>query len=271
MRPRVRSYGESSTRTRSPGRIRMKFIRSLPEMWANTRWPFSSSTANMVFGSGSRTVPSTSIASRLATGGAGSLSRDKCRPAGPTHERAAYQVVVDPGNPGPDRGEDRGAVPGHGDRVLEVRGERAVCGDHRPVVRHDLDVAATQREHGLNGQAHAGLEFHAPIAGSVVRDLGILVHLGSDAVPHELVDDPVAGLLADVLHGGRDVPDSISGHCCRDTGHHGQPGCRHEPQDLIAGVTDDERSRRIAMPAVDDCTDIDRHDLAVTDDPIPGD
>ena len=28
----------------------MKFIRSLPLMWARTRWPFSSSTANIVFG-----------------------------------------------------------------------------------------------------------------------------------------------------------------------------------------------------------------------------
>src|SRR6266540_1580251 len=68
MRPRVRSYGDNSTRTRSPGRIRMKFIRSLPLMCANTRWPFSSSTANIVLGSGSITVPSTSIASFLATG-----------------------------------------------------------------------------------------------------------------------------------------------------------------------------------------------------------
>src|SRR5450759_1013542 len=65
IRPRVRSYGDNSTRTRSPGRIRMKFIRSFPLIWARTRWPFSSSTANIVFGSGSRTVPSTSIASFL--------------------------------------------------------------------------------------------------------------------------------------------------------------------------------------------------------------
>src|SRR6185436_17911446 len=80
MRPRVRSYGDSSTRTRSPGRIRMKFIRSLPLMWASTRWPFSSSTANIVFGSGSMTVPSTSIASFLATGWSASLSHAECRP-----------------------------------------------------------------------------------------------------------------------------------------------------------------------------------------------
>src|SRR5881296_4714840 len=63
IRPRVRSYGESSTLTRSPGRIRMKFIRILPLTCASTRWPLSSSTRNIAFGSGSTTVPSTSIAS----------------------------------------------------------------------------------------------------------------------------------------------------------------------------------------------------------------
>src|SRR4029453_11096847 len=80
VRPRGGSYGANSTRTRSPGRIRMKFIRNLPLMWASTRWPFSSSTANIVFGNGSMTVPSTSIASFLATGWSASLSHAECRP-----------------------------------------------------------------------------------------------------------------------------------------------------------------------------------------------
>src|SRR6476646_9397251 len=128
MRPRVRSYGESSTRTRSPGRIRMKFIRSLPEIWASTRWPFSSSIANMVFGSGSRTVPSTSIASRLATGGAVSLSHDECRPDRPTHERVAYQKLVTSSNRDTelDTRQDLRAVLGDGDGVLEMGGQRAI-------------------------------------------------------------------------------------------------------------------------------------------------
>src|SRR3990170_2526626 len=167
MRPRVRSYGESSTRTRSPGRIRMKFIRSLPEMWASTRWPFSSSTANMVFGSGSRTVPSTSIASFLATGGAVSLSHGECRPGGPTHERVAYQNLGRSGKPedgtwrperSSDTGQDLGTVLGHRDGVLEVGGHRAVGGDHRPVIRQDGDVVAAEGEHRLDGEADPGLE-----------------------------------------------------------------------------------------------------------------
>src|SRR5580765_6773378 len=67
IRPRLRSYGESSTVTLSPGRILMKCIRILPEMWASTLWPFSSSTRNIAFGSGSTTVPSTWMPSSFAT------------------------------------------------------------------------------------------------------------------------------------------------------------------------------------------------------------
>ena len=39
IRPRVRSYGDSSTVTLSPGRILMKCIRILPEMCASTDVP----------------------------------------------------------------------------------------------------------------------------------------------------------------------------------------------------------------------------------------
>src|SRR5439155_14954893 len=65
IRPRVRSYGDSSTFTRSPGRMRMKFMRIFPLTCASTLCPFSSSTRNIALGSGSTTVPSTSIASSL--------------------------------------------------------------------------------------------------------------------------------------------------------------------------------------------------------------
>src|SRR5213075_2132091 len=66
IRPRLRSYGDSSTRTLSPGRMRMKCLRILPEMCASTLCLFSSSTWNMALGSVSSTVPVTSIASSFS-------------------------------------------------------------------------------------------------------------------------------------------------------------------------------------------------------------
>src|SRR5438094_1792374 len=63
MRALVRSYGESSTETLSPGTIRIKCLRILPEIWASTfRWP-ARSTRNIVPGKTWVTVPSITICS----------------------------------------------------------------------------------------------------------------------------------------------------------------------------------------------------------------
>ena len=65
--PLVGSYIESSTVTLSPGRILMKFICIFPDRCAIISLPsqFSptSLTVNFAFGSGSTTIPSTSILS----------------------------------------------------------------------------------------------------------------------------------------------------------------------------------------------------------------
>src|SRR4029077_16928846 len=65
IRPRFRSYGDNSTATLSPGKMRMKFLRILPETCASTWCLFSSSTRNIALGSGSITVAITSMASSL--------------------------------------------------------------------------------------------------------------------------------------------------------------------------------------------------------------
>jgi hypothetical protein len=65
IRALVRSYGESSTSTLSPGTMRIKCFRIFPEMWASTlRFP-GNSTRNMVPGKTCVTVPSVMICSSL--------------------------------------------------------------------------------------------------------------------------------------------------------------------------------------------------------------
>src|SRR5947207_5028840 len=58
-------------------------MRILPEMWASTLWPFSSSTRNMAFGNGSITVPSRTIASSLGLGSADLRNRCQSRDCDP--------------------------------------------------------------------------------------------------------------------------------------------------------------------------------------------
>src|SRR5262245_7122155 len=129
IRPRVRSYGDSSTVTLSPGRILMKCIRIFPEMCARTRWPFSSSTRNIALGRGSTTVPSTWTPSSFAT----------LPPAPPLHRSRAPR-------------EDLGSLQSNGHRVLEMRAARAVARGDRPAVAAREDVGRAQIHHRLDRQ-----------------------------------------------------------------------------------------------------------------------
>ena len=67
IRPRVRSYGESSTSTRSPGRSRTKFVCVIPAVWAVTISWFESLSRHVAFGISSTTSASTSVTSRKST------------------------------------------------------------------------------------------------------------------------------------------------------------------------------------------------------------
>jgi len=63
IRPLFRSYGDISTITVSPGKIRIKCIRIFPETCAKILWPFSSSTLNIAFGKASVTLACSFIVS----------------------------------------------------------------------------------------------------------------------------------------------------------------------------------------------------------------
>lgn len=63
IRPLVRSYGDNSTRTLSPGTMRIKFFLIRPATCAKTSVPVSNCTRKRVFAKAAVTVPSTSNAS----------------------------------------------------------------------------------------------------------------------------------------------------------------------------------------------------------------
>src|SRR3977135_4216738 len=99
----------------------MKFMRILPDTCASTLCPFSSSTRNMAFGSGSTTVPSTKIVSSFG------LARGR-HPL----EKSARQTRTERARSRPNRVPDDPkrkklrhceyfrAVLGDGDRVFEM-------------------------------------------------------------------------------------------------------------------------------------------------------
>src|SRR5580698_10491675 len=98
MRPLVRSYGESSSETRSPFMILIRFRRSLPAMVASTFGPDSSSIENIPALNFSTTLPVTSIASSFGKFSSFPLSlvvnlrQDRTRAAAPRPSKDAGKL-----------------------------------------------------------------------------------------------------------------------------------------------------------------------------------
>src|SRR5580704_14898733 len=205
IRPRVRSYGESSTATRSPDKIRIKFLRIFPEICASTWCLFSSSTRNIAFGSGSITVAITSMASSfpLSPGFFFSFSglglMRSCVPLQPTSASCRL----------PDRTrrffrprQNPRSIFRHRHRVLEVRRIAAVRRHRGPLVVQNPHARAARVHHRLDGQHHALLQLRTLPRVTVIRQLRVLVHLRADSVAHELAHHRISVLFHPLLHCG---------------------------------------------------------------------
>src|SRR6185503_7466321 len=170
-------------------------------MWANTLCPFSSSTRNMALGSGSVTVPSTSIASFFGKLRVILVSGHVRPPTGETEPPpvGSGQPVYGPGTNtvhdqrkrpltwGFERRSAAGrehlvTVFGHCDRVLEMRGQRPILGDDGPAVRQQARLPAPDVDHRFDGHDQPRLEHRAAPGLAVVRDLRVLVQVAPDPV-----------------------------------------------------------------------------------------
>src|ERR1039457_4549852 len=160
MRPRLRSYGLSSIATRSPGRIRMKFLRIRPETCARAWCLFSSSTLNIALGSVSTTTAITSIASSFdkrspSCGGDGFKASQTPYRRVPAHT-ATLSIRQNRGQILASKHLGAVFCDGHG--VFKVGAVAAVERNRGPAVGQHLHLGPPSVDHGLNGQHHAGLQ-----------------------------------------------------------------------------------------------------------------
>src|SRR5690242_15906274 len=210
MRPRVKSYGESSTATLSPAKIRIKFLRILPETCASTWCLFSSSTRNMALGNGSMTVAITSMASSfgfpesplsfffLSSNGFAIFSCSALHPL-PRWAGHFFRARQNPRPVGRDR---------HG--VLEVRRRTAVRGLRGPFIAHP-HFRAPSIDHRLDRDDHAFLQPRAAAFFTVIRQVRLVVHPSTDAVPDKLPHHRKTVLFDPALHRVANVPQAVAG------------------------------------------------------------
>src|ERR1700683_2590747 len=175
MRPRVRSYGESSTATLSPGRMRMKFLRIFPETCASTRCLFSSSTRNMALGSGSTTTAITSIASSLLID---SLKTALSLWLLAFSEKPRTVLLR----------QNHRTLSRHRHTVLEMSAATAVRGNRCPFIAQHSRLGLAVIHHGLNRDHHSLAQFGAVPPSPEVRHLRLFVQPRPDPVANELAD-----------------------------------------------------------------------------------
>ena len=196
----------------------MKFIRSLPLMCARTRWPFSSSTANIVFGSGSMTVPSTSIASFLATGVLRILFLSDAVPARRRADtRNAEGIKTRPATSGTSSARDVARLVR---RVVRISGPLSVtamvCSKWAASEPSRVTTVQPSAETSdvAAARASASARSRGTGPGSSCMPVGRVPKFGTwgsscidgpDAVADVLADDAVAAGRGDVLDRGRDV------------------------------------------------------------------
>src|SRR5271170_1091809 len=270
MRPRVRSYGESSTATRSPARMRMKFFLIFPEMWASTWCLFSSSTRNMAFGSGSITVAITSMASSLplspgfffSFSGLGRMR--SCVP----HQLTSASCRL------PDRPcrffrprQNPRSVLCYRHRVLKMRRIAAVRRYRRPLIVQHSHARTARIHHRLDREHHALLQLGTLARRSVIRQLRVLVHLRADSVAHEFAHHRIPVLFYPLLHRCRYVAQAIPCPDLRDALFQRFPRHAQQLLALRRHLPNWHRQRRVAKIPAQLHSEIHRKNVALAQFP----
>src|SRR5215468_6697397 len=212
MRPRVKSYGESSTATLSPAKILMKFLRILPETCASTWCLFSSSTRNIAFGNGSITVAITSIASSLELPESpfffsssrfamfSQSGRSKAQAVTPILPSRSSHLFRTGQNPRPVRGDC--------DSVLEMRGRASIRRFRCPLIAHP-DVRTPRVHHRLDGDYHSFLQSRAAPRFAVIRQVRLVVHFRSNPMPDKFANHRKTVLLDQALYGVSNIAEPV--------------------------------------------------------------
>src|SRR5690606_35028150 len=96
------------------------------------------------------------------------------------------------------------------DRVLEMRRKRPVGCHHRPRVRQYPSLVAARIDHRLDRKGHARAQDDAPVRVPMTRDVRLLPHLATDAVPAILAHHAEACRPDELLDRVTDRTDSVA-------------------------------------------------------------
>ena len=147
--------------------------------------------------------------------------------------------------------------------MLEMSGRLAVLRTDGPTILVEPDVALAHGNHRFDGYTHGGFQHHAISTTSVVRHLGILMHLTANAMSGQFADDAVAMSLAVFLHSTADITEVTTSDGIVDTLIQGLLRGTEQLFDLFADLANTERVAGVAAKAVEQRAAVDGDDVTV--------
>src|SRR5690606_36387507 len=159
------------------------------------------------------------------------------------------------------QGEYLASRGGNADRMLILRGERAVAGHGGPAVRKHLHMRLSEIDHRLDREDHALAHFHAFAGASIVEVVTRIVKNLPHAVAAKVAHDRAALAFGIGLYGGTDRAGARPRFHRRDAQH--EAFISHFEQAFGGALYLAHRihAARIPVPAIKDVGDVDIDDL----------
>src|ERR1700721_4364167 len=122
--------------------------------------------------------------------------------------------------------------------------------------------------HRLDGEEHAGLQRHAFAGPPDVNDVGLVMEHAAETVAAEIAHHAHALRVDETLDGMADVAGGSAGFYRGDAAHHGLVGHFDQPLCLPRDRADRIHPAGIAIPALDDESDVDIDNAVVLQHPV---
>ena len=116
-----------------------------------------------------------------------------------------------------ERRQDLSLASPDGNRMFEMGCRLPVAGPDSPAILVQPDRTIAHRDHGFDGDTHAGFQHHTIPPSAIVRHLRILVHLAANTVTSQFAHDTISMCLAVILHSTADITQMLSCHRLLDT------------------------------------------------------
>ena len=153
--------------------------------------------------------------------------------------------------------------------MFPLGGKASVRGHYSPAVAQLLDVGLAGVNHRFDGEHVADFDHVVDFAVRVVENVRFFVEATADAVTAVIANDRVAVIFGIRLNGAADVRETSLRHSGgADAFFHAFLGHLDEILSLFADVADAEHGGAVAVVAIEDCRDVDVHDVAVFQDRV---